>query len=236
MRTGFLKRTSILIIAGLISTSSLAVPQPTERQAALNGVWELTSPGESKLLDASGKTPPLNAEGKALYQERSALLSKGDTSFDKSKMCKPIGFPRVLWDGSPFDIQVQNRLVFFGYTFNRNHRMVNFEEGAPVPQIPRYYGTSTAQWDGDTLVVQSAMFNTNSILDAAGLPFSEDMMIRETYRPYNGGQNLEVSLEITDPTYYTKPWEVTVDFRKVENGRILEDVCQEHSDFYRDLL
>ena len=218
------------------SFTVLAVPQPNAREAALNGVWQLAEPVANPLLSVGGKVPPLNEAGKVLYQQRRTLLEKGDSSFDLSLNCKPIGFPRALWDGSPFDIQVQNNLVFFGYTFNRNHRIVDFDEAPPEPQIPRYYGTSTAQWDGDTLVVQSAMYNTNTMLDASGLPISEELFIIERYRPFDEAKKLEVNLQLDDPTYYSAPWNVKLVFERVPNGRIKEDVCQERSEFYKDLL
>jgi hypothetical protein len=221
-----------ICLSGLVVAGTTATP----REAAVNGVWTLAKPAARMLVDASGKSPPLNAEGKKLYDERKAKLAKSDLSYDLSQKCKPIGFPRSLWDGSPFDIQVQPDLVFMGFTWNRNHRMVNFSSKPPNLQVPRYYGTGSARWDGDTLVIDSGLYNTNSILDSAGLPFSEDMLLVERYKPTNGGKSLEVQLTITDAQYYSKPWTVKTVFNKVASGRILEDVCQERSEFYKPLL
>lgn len=206
------------------------------REAAINGAWQLARPQGKVLLDAKGATPPLNAAGKALYDQRRAKLAKGDTSFDLSQKCKPIGFPRSLWDGAPFDIQIQPALVFEGFTWNRNHRMVNFSTDPPKLQVPRYYGTGSARWDGNTLVIVSGLYNTNSILDSSGLPFSEDMMLTERYTPADGGKKLDVRITITDAQFYTKPWDVAVSYTRVPGGRILEDVCQERSEFYKPLL
>ena len=209
---------------------------PSAREAALNGAWSLAAPAPKQLRTAGGGAPPLNAEGRKLYQQRQALLAKGDTSFDLSAKCKPIGFPRVLWDGGPFDIQLQRELVFFGYTWNRNHRTAAFSDQPPKLQIPRYYGTSTAKWDGDTLVVQSGLFNDATLLDSAGLPHGDELAIVERYRALDGGKQLEVKLTMTDPAYYTAPWEVSLRYQRVASGRILEDVCQERSTFYKELL
>lgn len=231
-----MKKAALALCLGACWSLSAGAVEPTPREAALNGVWKLATPVGKVLKDSKGAIPPLNAEGKKIYDKRKAQLAKGDTTFDLSVKCKPIGFPRALWDGSPFDIQVQSDLVFFGYTFNRNHRTAKYGPGLPKLQIPRYYGTSAARWDGDTLVVESGMFNENSMLDSTGLPLSDGMTLVERYKPINGGKKLEVNLTITDAKYYTKPWEVAVTFDKVPNGRIVEDVCQERSPFYKDLL
>lgn len=230
-----LARSLVILAAALVATAQ-AGTTASPREAALNGVWSLAKPAGSTLLDAKGAPPPLNAAGKKLYAERKAQLARGDTSFDLSQKCKPIGFPRALWDGSPFDIQLQPHLVFMGFTWNRNHRMVNFSSEPPFLQVPRYYGTGSASWDGDTLVIHSGLYNAASVLDRSGLPFSEDMMLVERYRPLDGGKALDVQVTITDAQYYEKPWTVGLRFNRVANGRIAEDVCQERSEFYRPLL
>jgi hypothetical protein len=222
----------------VVATACWAGPTATAKEAALNGVWKMTTPAFKQLKDVTGATPPLNATGKKLYDERKAKLAKGDLSYDLSQNCKPIGFPRSLWEGSPFDMQViTDKQVFQGYTFNRNHRLfVKWSDKLPRLQIPRYYGTAAASWSGDTLVVQSGMYNENSILDASGLPLSDEMTMVERYIPGNGGKNLEVRLTITDSKYYSKPFEVSVKFEKQVNGRVTEDVCQERSEFYKPLM
>jgi hypothetical protein len=222
----------------LLATCTVATAQrlPTAREVALNGVWTLASPVGAVLRTAKNVAPPLNVAGEAIYRERRALLAGADNSFDLSAKCKPIGFPRSLWDGAPFDLQVQRNLVFFGFTWNRNHRTANFSDQPPTLQIPRYYGTATVHWDGDQLIVQSGMFNTNTLLDASGLPHSEDMLLLERYRSLNGGKQLEVRLTITDPTFYTKPWNVALRYNRDPRGRIAEDVCEERSEFYKPLL
>jgi hypothetical protein len=229
-------KNTLLLMLGLCAALTVDAAATPAREAALNGVWAIAVPVGNQLLAADGKAPPLNAAGKKLYAERMAKLAKGDKSFDLSQKCKPIGFPRSLWDGGPFDIQVQPNLVFMGFTWNRNHRMVNFSDAEPKLQVPRYYGTGSARWDGNALVIISGLYNENSLLDSSGLPFSEDMMLTERYSVSNGGKSLRVKLTVKDPNYYSKAWDAVVAFNKVPNGRIQEDVCQLRSDFYKDLL
>lgn len=229
-------RIGCAVAALLAAGATSAWADTSAREAALNGVWAPATAAGKALLDVDGKTPPLNDAGKKLYEQRSAQLAKGDTSYDVSKKCKPIGFPRSLWDGSPFDLQVQPKLVFFGYTWNRNHRTAAFRDKLPAVQIARYYGLSAAHWDGNTLVVDSEGFNGNTLLDTKGLPHSEDMTLTERYEPSADDKQLKVRLTVTDPMYYSKPWDTVVTFNKVPDGRIKEDVCELHSKFYKGLF
>jgi hypothetical protein len=229
---------SALLLASWLGVRVLAATTdaPPVREAALDGVWTLAGPAGQPVRAADGSVPPLSAAGKAVYSKHMAQLVSGDTSFDLSTKCKPLGFPRILWDGGPFDIQVQDGVVFFGYTWNRNHRLAYFANALPPLQVPRFYGTTAAHWDGDTLVIDSGLYNENTLLDSAGLPHSEEMMLRERYRTRDDGRRLTVRVTVTDPKYYTRPWDIVVNYDKDRRGRIAEDVCEERSAFYRDLL
>jgi hypothetical protein len=224
------------LLATLVCASASVNDSSAADRALLNGAWQLQRPVVVPLRDARGAAPPLLPAGKTLYDQRRALAARGDRNFDLSLRCKPIGLPRVLWDGGPFDIQVQSDVILFGYTWNRNHRIVSVREGEPVLQVPRYYGNALAHWEGETLVVKSGLFVDNTLLDSAGLPHSEQMTLTERYAASADGQQLAVSVLITDPEYYRRSWTVMLNYRRVPGDRILEDVCQERSDFYRDLL
>lgn len=209
---------------------------PTAQEAAFNGVWKLSRPVGNVLKDADGKAPPLNADGAKLYAEHKAAFAKHDLSFDLSQKCKPMGFPRVLWDGGNFDMQVQSNIVFQGYTWNRNHRSLPFGPKLPRLQVPRYYGTSAARWEGDTLLIESGLYSDTTLLDSSGLPHSDGMLLTERYKPLAGGKQLEVRLTINDDTYYSKPWEVALKYERVPNGRIQEDVCETRAPFFKELM
>lgn len=227
------------IACGVAALCSLwfGLALPADNPAdALNGVWAPTRSAAQPLRDSQGARPPLLPAARALYQQRQAQLARGDRSFDLSLKCKPMGFPRVLWDGGPFDIQIQPKLVFLGYTWNRNHRTADIGTGMPSPQIPRYYGTSIAHWDGASLIVESAGFKDTTLLDSAGLPHSDQLTLSERYSVDASDHTLEVQLMLTDPVYYQRPWDVTLHFHKVPEGRILEDVCEQHAAFYKGLF
>lgn len=223
------------VLALALCALGVQAAEPSKREAALNGVWQLATPAAKALRTADGKAPPLLPAAQKIYDERKALLARHDTSFDPTYRCKPMGFPRSLWDGAPFDLQIQPALVFMGFTWNRQHRALDFAAKLPPLQGPRYFGTSVARWEGDTLVVESQGYNDPTLLDSSGLPHAENMHLLERYSSAAGGKELEVRITITDPETYSKPWEVAMKYTRVPGGRILEDVCEDRLELYKEV-
>lgn len=64
-------------------------------------------------------------------------------------------------------------------------------------------------------------------LDHGGLPTSDKLTVIERFRRPNFGQ-LEIELTITDPTYYTKPWTVMTNARRLVGTELFEFICNEN--------
>jgi hypothetical protein len=70
---------------------------------------------------------------------------------------------------------------------------------------PRWYGYSSARWEGNTLIVDSGGFMQASWLDQYGSPHSDELRVEERYRLVDRN-NLELVITVTDPKTYTAPW------------------------------
>ena len=92
---------------------------------------------------------------------------------------------------------------------------------------PSWLGFSKGRWEGDELVVETRGLNGRQWLDHAGLPTSGKLTVVERFRRPTFGQ-LEIELTINDPTYYTKPWKVTTNARRLANTELFEFVCNEN--------
>jgi hypothetical protein len=104
-----------------------------------------------------------------------------------------------------------------------------YTDGRPLPADPNptFKGYSTAKWDGDTLVVDSAGFQDGIWLDRNGSPLTSAAKITERIRRPNYG-NLEIELTVNDPKAYTKPWTVTLKQLIVLDTDLLDYYCQEN--------
>ena len=70
----------------------------------------------------------------------------------------------------------------------------------------KWNGHSVGRWEGDTFVMDSVGFDDSTWLDKFGYAHSDEMRLQERYRRVDA-DTLELTMTITDPQYYSKPWE-----------------------------
>jgi hypothetical protein len=105
---------------------------------------------------------------------------------------------------------------------------------ADDPDFLRWWGFSTSHWEGNVLVVESNGFDPRTWVDHFGYPHTDQMRLQERYHRTNYN-TVELSMTITDPQVYTKPWVsqtkkfhlLPKDGIKTVDGwtGLLEDVC-----------
>lgn len=214
-----------ILMAGL---ALLPVLASAAGRADFNGVWQIKTP-VSQLQTTAGTLPPLLPAARKLYEQRLAKFKAGDHGFDATQTCKPMGEPRTAYDpeGGPFEILVNPKVVVFGYTWNRMIRFVYVKDAAPDPIGPTYYGTATARWQGQTLIVSAVDFHDTTLLDASGLPHSEQLKLTESYQLSGDGNELHETLRIEDPNTFSMPWETQLVYQRRPGAHLAEDVCIE---------
>lgn len=206
-----------------------AVANAAALRPDFTGVWIVEKPMDA-LRTMEGKLPPLLPEARAVYDSRVAARKRGDASFDLTLQCQPPGLPRIYDMRMPIEIQQEERLLAMNFQWNRLFRIVDLGITHEQQQqyAPTFFGWSTGNWDGDTLVIDSVLFNDTTLLDAAGLPHSMDMRVTERWRLVNGGRGAEVEVTIEDAGYYASPWTYRLRMRKAPSRtEIQEDVCLE---------
>jgi hypothetical protein len=102
-------------------------------------------------------------------------------------------------------------------------------DGRPLPEDPQpaFAGYSVGKWEGDTLVVESAGFNTRTPIDGMGHPRTGKQRLTERIRRIDFG-HLEVQVTITDPEYYSKPIQFTYRQVAIPDSDLMEYVCTEN--------
>ncbi|MGC3982892.1 MAG: hypothetical protein QM808_16700 [Steroidobacteraceae bacterium] len=226
-------RAAVALTALSLSLAVSAVCSAASKTPNFNGVWQIVDP-VTQLKAADGKAPPLTSEAKKTYDRRVALFKAGKANeYDPTLQgCKPLGAPRNIYDGSqpadiqPFEIQQNDTRLMFGYTFNRTMRFVDIKKDFGDIPGPTYYGTSIGKWEGETLVVTGKMFNDITLLDAAGMPHSDELETVERFTLKDGGNTLEDRITFKDKNTFSKNWDAVVKFKKLPAGtKIQEDLC-----------
>jgi hypothetical protein len=186
-----------------------AAPSAPADPHDLSGVWRRRGGN----LTMSNEAPPMTPEGQAKfnatkpgYGPRSVPPALGN---DPMGTCDPLGLTRLIFfevAGRPMEmIQVPGRVIQF---FEWGHVLREiWTDGRELPKDPepRWLGYSVGKWDGDTFVVDSIGFDDRTWLDHFGNPHSDQMRFQERYRRLNR-DTMEMSMTLTDPKMYTKPW------------------------------
>ncbi|EIZ77087.1 hypothetical protein WSK_4350 [Novosphingobium sp. Rr 2-17] len=213
---------------------ALALTQPANAAADLNGVWKVEG-YHQQLKTASGEPPPLKPEAAKRYRENLTKWKIGDLSYDPTSKCISPGMPRILYLPYPFEIVQSDRTIAYLFQWNYWNRVI---ELAPKPQdvpYPLAMGIARGKWIGDTLKIDTiGLRSDNTFLDAAGLPHSDDLHLIEEIRLLDGGQLLEDKITIEDKNVFTNVWSTTVRFRKLPAGtEIQEDICLDRVDAHQ---
>jgi len=163
--------------------------------------------------------------------------------------CAPPAFPRAAMLGKQIQIVQRPGFAFVlteAYPVFRSIPTTGRPHTDEEYLFPTYMGDSTAQWDGDTLVVDVISFNGEAWLaspedrptnSSNGVwPTSDAMRVVERWRRVND-DTLEYQATVEDPNSLTAPWETpVVTFERQATDRIEEALCfiQDGSDTYLD--
>ena len=216
-----------MLCLGSIATGSAGAADnagnPPTVQEALLGIW-VPDAAPRTLLTSNGKAPPLTAEAAKIYAERRQRLARGDASFDPTSWCAGPGMPRILTMPYPLEIRADAHRIAFIHGWYRWFRTVDLGEGAVDPPLPLTMGFPVGRWEGNSLLIRTVGLIDTTVMDASGLPHSEQLTLTERLRVLPDG-TLENRITFDDPEYYTRPWETVLTFHRDVTARVTDDVC-----------
>jgi len=213
------------VLNGLLLTFVVGATHGEEpSREAFNGIW-LIAEDTPALRTLEGEIPPLLPEAKARYEEHQRRRESGDTYFDRATWCAGVGVPRLLVANHPFEIMVDKRQVGFFFEWNRWVRLVDMSGEELEPYYPTSLGTATGAWQDDgSLVIRTSGLMHETIMDHAGLPHSDELVMTETLRLIDA-DTLESHIRFEDPLTFSAPWETKVIYKRQHGARLKEDVC-----------
>ena len=183
--------------------------------------------GSPLALDLGTDLPgglPYQPVAAALTKQRAASNSKDDPHV----RCLPDNPPRP-WAMPHMTKAIHTpKLLVLLYEVNAMYRQI-FIDGRPLPDdpTPGWNGYSTAKWEGDTLVVETAGFRDDMWIDMQGSPISNAAKMTERLRRPDYG-TLEVELTLDDPKTYTRPWTVKFTQALQLDTELIDEFCLEN--------
>jgi hypothetical protein len=216
---------------------------------SLSGVW--VGPQDREM----GPMPPMTPAGQALFEARYSYrdAASGDdvgVANDPFITCDPLGFPRNLLahavsSRGRFIVGTAPDRILIAYEQQRVWREIWMDGRALPEQVDvrgapesRLYGYSVGRWEGDhTLVIETTGLDERPWLDEVGHPRSSEARIEERYTRLDE-YNVELTVTIDDPKFYTQPWTwMTANFYWVQGQEFAETFCIPSEGIaYRDAL
>jgi hypothetical protein len=212
------------------------------------GYWTLPSrsalieDGQQVAMDAYGvlanladaaKVAPLQDWALDLYRFRQSNTLRDDPMF---LYCVPPAGPRQFQQlfGVQFVEQKERQRIFLLVAGgNGNWRMIYTDQRDQVGQIsgtddnPLFYGNNSAQWEGDTLVVESSGFNEGFWFSNGGLPHTKQLKLTERFTRTDKN-TLHYQVTVSDPGAYTRPWTSSWDLQWLPGEELPEYYCQDN--------
>jgi len=221
----------LLRLGVLVCVAAMAACSPSSDNAGVTsgpdgvlGIW-VPDAAPQRLLALDGSPAPLTPEAARVHAARLERLQSGDNAFDQTTWCAGPGMPRVMTMPYPFEIRRDGDYLVFIHGWYRWHRVVDLAGGAvDDPPLPLTMGFPVGHWEGDTLVIRTVGLSDVTVLDASGLPHSDQLVLTERLRVLVDGR-LEDRLTIEDPDTYTTPWEAVLYFHRDAAARVVDDVC-----------
>ena len=216
-----------------VSAASV-VPGPN-----ISGVWERYPSPFSNDADVFADLPvpdggpdlkePYASAWKAQRTKRLAAIQVGKPLVDASTLCLPEGMPTIMGAIYPIQILQTPGQVTVLAEFLTQTRRIYLDQPMPAPDdlAPSYYGFSSGRWDGDTLVIETRGIRED--VQFFEIPHSAAMKITERLRLI-GPDLMENKIVIDDPAYLKRPYIVTFGYRRKNDYRIMEYVCDHLKD------
>ena len=134
-----------------------------------------------------------------------------DTNDPANLYCDRLGFPREeLYNLRGLQVlQGQGEVVML-YQYDQAWRSI-WTDGRELPKDlddlePRWYGYSVGKWvDDTTLVVDTVGMDERTWIDNGGRPHTDQLRVEERFHRVNH-DIMELTMTITDPSVYAKPW------------------------------
>jgi hypothetical protein len=222
---------------------SYTPPRTVGGQPDLQGVWRAWNLAKFDLED-HGARPGVPAgrgfvvdpvDGKIPYQP--PALEKRKQNYENTKnpdpwknadpyaKCYLPGIPRMTYLGWPFQIIQTPEAVTFVYEWSHKKRVIPISNTPPPPgEETTWMGTARARFEGNSLVINLANFNSYTWFDMAGNFHSDALKVVERYTPINA-DTLQYEATMTDPKVFTRPWTIRMAIQRQKDVGILDYEC-----------
>ena len=144
---------------------------------------------------------PLNAAGAEIH-------AQWDPWDNELLMCGTKGTPLIMMTPFPIEFTEVGDTIEMHMEEYDAMRTIHMNPAAIAPEEHSMFGFSRGHWEGNTLVVETDHISAG-YFSWEGEPQSEQITIVERFIPSSDYERMDYRLSVTDPVYYTEPFELS---------------------------
>lgn len=223
------------------------IPRTPLGKPNLSGIWQTNNEAHWDLEPHEARVGPLVEAGAHLavppglgvveggripykpeMRERQQQNEANWLERDPATKCYLPGVPRATYQPYPFQIFQAPDVTLFTYQFAGADRLVYMNEDSES-QVDSWMGHNTAEWDGDTLVIETTGQIADTWFDRSGNFHSGwQMTVEERYTMVDEN-TIHYEATIDDPVTFEEPWTISMPIyrRQEPNMQLLEFKCVE---------
>lgn len=212
----------------------------SEKAAASPPVRDLSGVWAGPPLPTLQEPAPFTPAGQKRYEANRATWGPNAVGLAESNdpliTCDPLGFPRsALYETRGFEFLhtpaktvqlLQYQRVWREIWTDGRSLPADVGGDSPTSLDPHWFGYSVGRWADDyTFVVETNGTKENTWVDYFGRPHSAAAHFEERYRRLDAS-TLEVTVTVTDPETYTRPYVAMAQkFVRAEKQELEEQLC-----------
>jgi hypothetical protein len=189
------------------------------------GVWELVF-GPPR----GGAGPPEQPALTPDYAAKLKVYQAEGHQDNPTANCLPPGMPGIMNQPYPMEfLLTPGKITVIIEAYSQTRRIFTDGRKHPDDPDPTFNGHSIGHWEGDTLVVDTVAFSTDTPLgNSWGMRHSEQMRIEERFR-LSSPDSMEIRTTVTDPLALTKPYTSTKTLARHRDWEIAEYICEQNN-------
>ncbi len=211
-------------IPGAVPPISFDPAYPQKGEGNQRGVMERMSDAENANLKPWAKE---------LMRKYNQDVLDGHRAFSSQSRCWPGGTPgQLLFPAEPIFFIQTPKEVWIIWQRQQEIRRIYLDIPHSKNPTPSWFGESVGHYENGELVIDTIGFLDKHVFDFVDnwrTPHTKDMHVVEHWKLINGGNGLQATVTVDDPGTFNQPWSGTVQWRKVNQGTMLETICAENN-------
>jgi hypothetical protein len=170
---------------------------------------------------------------KELMRKYNQDVLNGHRAFSSQSRCFPGGTPgQLLFPAEPIFFVQTPKEVWIIWQRQQEVRRIYLNVPHSRNPKPSWFGESVGHYENGELVIDTIGFldrHEFDFVDNWRTPHTKDMHVVERWKIVNGGSGIQATVTVDDPGTFNAPWSGTAEWRKVNQGTMLESICAENN-------